>query len=165
MAVRYEPPGPPRYVQAAYGGYRHWAYRSPVYTLGSYIGPGVGPGYGYRPGFVYGLAGPGPVDAGFYWGDIQAARYRGVGPRGYQRPDERIREDINDRMTEDPYLDARDIEVHVENGVVTLTGSVPERYQRRRVQDIVETVPGVRGIHNRLTVGQLVRRAGRERRG
>ena len=34
------------------------------------------------------------------------ARFRGVGPKGYRRTDERIHDAICDRMLLDPYLDA-----------------------------------------------------------
>ena len=39
--------------------------------------------------------------------------HRGRGPRGYTRSDERIREDVNDRLTDDGWLDASDIDVQV----------------------------------------------------
>ena len=53
------------------------------------------------------------------------ARYRGVGPKGYRRSDERIHNAICERMLLDPYLDASDIVVGVSEGRVTLTGTVP----------------------------------------
>jgi hypothetical protein len=79
------------------------------------------------------------------------ARYRPVGPRGYQRCDARI-EDICDRLTRSGRLDVRDVEVRVENGVVTLEGSVPDRLQKYRVEDIADDVFGVRDLFNRLHV-------------
>src|SRR6185503_8363040 len=36
----------------------------------------------------------------------QSTHYAGRGPRGYQRTDERIREDVCDRLTDDPRIDA-----------------------------------------------------------
>jgi hypothetical protein len=45
--------------------------------------------------------------------------YTGRGPLGYQRGDERIREDVCDRLTDDPRIDAGDVEVQVKNGEVT----------------------------------------------
>ncbi|MCZ7570135.1 MAG: BON domain-containing protein [Ardenticatenaceae bacterium] len=78
--------------------------------------------------------------------------YTGVGPRGYQRSDERIREEVYKRLTHFGYLDASDIEVSVENGEVTLTGGVGSRRGKRLAEDVVESIPGVRDIHNRLRV-------------
>ncbi|HET7343151.1 MAG TPA: BON domain-containing protein [Methylomirabilota bacterium] len=48
--------------------------------------------------------------------------HTGRGPRGYQRSDERIREDVCERMCQSGDLDATDIEVRVSNGEVTLLG-------------------------------------------
>ena len=56
---------------------------------------------------------------------LAGARYRGVGPKGYRRTDQRIHDDVCDRMLLDPYLDASGIVVGVSKGHVTLTGSVP----------------------------------------
>ena len=58
------------------------------------------------------------------------ARFRGVGPKGYRRTDERIHEAICDRMLLDPYLDASGVAVGVSKGRVTLTGSVPTERMR-----------------------------------
>jgi hypothetical protein len=79
-------------------------------------------------------------------------QHRGRGPKGYRRSDERIREDVNDRLTDDYYIDASDVEVMVENGEVTLTGSVRVRTDKRRAEDIAESVSGVRNVENRLRV-------------
>jgi osmotically-inducible protein OsmY len=84
--------------------------------------------------------------------DEQRAQYRGRGPRGYQRSDSRITEDINDRLTDDPYLDASDIEVKVNNREVTLIGTVESRGAKRRAESIVEAVSGVIDVQNNLRV-------------
>ena len=76
--------------------------------------------------------------------------HRGRGPRGYQRSDERIREEINDRLTDDPTLDASDIEVRVDRCEVTLNGTVHRRDDKRRAEDIAEQVSGVTHVQNNL---------------
>jgi osmotically-inducible protein OsmY len=78
--------------------------------------------------------------------------YVGCGPRGYHRTDERIYEDVCDRLTEDGDLDAREIEVSVTAGEVMLAGTVATRAQKRLAEDIVEGVMGVAEVHNRLRV-------------
>lgn len=78
--------------------------------------------------------------------------HRGKGPKGYRRSDERIREDVNDRLTEDGYLDASEVEVAVNNGEVTLTGIVVSRHDKRRAEDIAESASGVNNVENRLRV-------------
>jgi osmotically-inducible protein OsmY len=78
--------------------------------------------------------------------------YAGRGPRGYQRGDERIREDVCDRLTDDPRIDASDIEIQVNGGEVTLGGSVRSRDEKRFTEDLVERVSGVRDVNNHLKV-------------
>ena len=82
------------------------------------------------------------------------SHYRGHGPRGYVRSDERIREDVNDRLTDDPYVDASDIEVAVSGCEVTLSGTVDDRRAKRRAEDVAESVSGVRYVQNNLRVRQ-----------
>jgi hypothetical protein len=78
--------------------------------------------------------------------------FAGRGPRNYQRSDDRIREDVNDRLTADPRIDASDIDVRVQNGEVTLSGTVDERRTRRLAEEIIEDPPGVRDVRNDLRV-------------
>jgi hypothetical protein len=78
--------------------------------------------------------------------------HRGRGPRGYRRPDEAIRADICDRMTDDRELDASNIEVTVRDGEVTLDGTVANRRARRRAEEICDSVTGVRDVSNGLRV-------------
>ena len=82
-------------------------------------------------------------------------QYRGRGPKGYRRSDERVKEDVNDRLSDDYYLDASDVEVMVESGEVTLTGTVNSRRDKRRAEDLAESVSGVSNVENRLRVKQL----------
>ncbi len=76
--------------------------------------------------------------------------YTGRGPRGYQRTDERIPDDVCDRLTQHGQLDARDIDVSARDGEVTLQGTVHSRQAKRLAEDIAESVSGVRDVHNRL---------------
>jgi osmotically-inducible protein OsmY len=83
--------------------------------------------------------------------DEQQRRYPGRGPKGYRRSDDRIKEDVNDRLSEG-YLDASEIEVSVMNAEVTLTGTVNSRSDKRRAEDIAESVAGVTNVENRIRV-------------
>lgn len=82
----------------------------------------------------------------------QTGHHRGRGPRSYTRSDSRIEEDINDRLTDYPYIDASDIEVKVENGDVILSGNVDTRYEKRLAEDITEDITGVKNVENRIRV-------------
>ncbi|MXQ10347.1 BON domain-containing protein [Microvirga makkahensis] len=84
----------------------------------------------------------------------QAGQYRGRGPKGYQRSDARILEDVNDRLTEDPHVDASEIEVSVSNREVTLSGIVNSRFEKRHAEDLAESVSGVTHVQNNLRVQQ-----------
>jgi osmotically-inducible protein OsmY len=76
----------------------------------------------------------------------------GKGPKGYKRSDERIREEASDALTDDHYVDASEIEVRVEAGIVTLSGVVEDRRMKRAAEDCVERVRGVVDVKNELKV-------------
>jgi hypothetical protein len=76
--------------------------------------------------------------------------HRGKGPVNYTRSDERIREEIHARLTDDPFTDATDIVVKVNSSEVTLAGIVNDKRAKRRAEDISEAVAGVRHVENRL---------------
>jgi len=78
--------------------------------------------------------------------------YRGRGPKNYQRSDERIREDVCELLTDDDYVDATEVEVNVGAGIVTLSGEVADRNQKRRAEDLVERIAGVREVQNNLRI-------------
>jgi len=78
--------------------------------------------------------------------------YRGVGPKGYERSDERIRDDVCERLVEHDAIDASAIEVAVSGGVVRLTGEVPKRYMKHLAEDAVADAVGVRDVENTLRV-------------
>lgn len=78
--------------------------------------------------------------------------HRGKGPKGYVRSSERIREDVYDRLSFDPRVDASDIDIKVEGSEVTLSGVVRSREEKYRAEDLVESISGVRSIQNNLRV-------------
>jgi osmotically-inducible protein OsmY len=77
-------------------------------------------------------------------------QHSGRGPRGYRRSDDRIREDVCELLTEDPDIDASDMEVSVSDSEITLSGTVRSRDEKRLAQDLAERVSGVRDVHNHL---------------
>jgi osmotically-inducible protein OsmY len=92
----------------------------------------------------------GEPDRGNY--DDRWRGHRGRGPKNYTRSDDRIREDINDRLTDHDYVDASEIDVQVNGGEVVLTGTVNSRRDKRMAEDIVEDISGVKNVENRLRV-------------
>lgn len=92
-----------------------------------------------------------------WFGDDEATRrrmadHRGKGPANYRRTDERILEDVCDRLTEDPSIDARNVQVTVNAGEITLDGTVDSRAAKRRAEDIVDDISGVGHVQNNLRV-------------
>jgi osmotically-inducible protein OsmY len=83
---------------------------------------------------------------------LRRGGFRGRGPRNYRRADERITEEINDRLTDHDELDAEDIEVNVTSGEVILTGTVDSRESKRLAEDLAEAVAGVAQVQNQLRV-------------
>jgi hypothetical protein len=154
--------GGSRAVYGGQGGYAanqgsHWG------RSGGYGGSGREPGVGRERGFG------GSEDQGFRGRDIgspfadlrqragseglrSGGGFAGRGPKGYVRTDERIREDVCDRLSMDDDVDASEVEVRVENGEVTLEGTVPTRSMKHRAEDLTEDVAGVNDVHNRLRV-------------
>lgn len=78
----------------------------------------------------------------------------GKGPKGWARSDERIHEQVCDALAMDPYIDASEIEVSVQNGIVTLSGKVDHRSTKRRAADCIENLPGVRDVDNNISIDQ-----------
>jgi hypothetical protein len=86
------------------------------------------------------------------WFGTDTGPYRGVGPKGYMRSDERIREHVCDALTDDPHLNAVEIEVVVTQGEVTLSGNVDSRGAKRHAEDLAEQASGVKQVQNNLRV-------------
>ena len=80
--------------------------------------------------------------------------YKGKGPRNYSRLDERIYDDICERLTRHPLIDASFVEVQVLNGEATLTGEVLDRRMKNMIEDVLDEVSGVKEINNNLRVNR-----------
>lgn len=92
-----------------------------------------------------------------WFGDDEAearreADHRGRGPKGYVRSDARIEEDIHDRLTDDRFVDAREITVSVKDREITLDGTVESRRAKRRAEDCADRISGVTHVQNNLRV-------------
>ncbi|MBL3704992.1 BON domain-containing protein [Sulfitobacter sp. BDSS02] len=92
-----------------------------------------------------------------WFGDDEAearreADHRGRGPKGYVRSDARIQEDIHDRLTDDRFVDAREITVSVKDREITLDGTVESRRAKRRAEDCADRISGVTHVQNNLRV-------------
>jgi hypothetical protein len=88
--------------------------------------------------------------------------YTGRGPKGYKRSDQQILEDACQRLERDGEIDASEIEVSAEDGVIRLRGTVPDRRTKRRAEECVESIYGARDVMNELRV---VQQGGEQSRG
>jgi osmotically-inducible protein OsmY len=78
----------------------------------------------------------------------------GTGPLGRRRSDDALAAEIHEILTNDPELDTTDIEIEVAGGAVTLTGTVDSGDARLLAEELVESLTGVREVHNRLRVAR-----------
>jgi osmotically-inducible protein OsmY len=94
-------------------------------------------------------------EQGSQWGAQRSSgtgSHRGKGPKNYSRSDDRIREDVCEYLMQDSDIDASEIEVKVATGEVTRTGSVNSKEEKRRAEDAIERISGVKDIHNELRI-------------
>lgn len=108
-----------------------------------------------RDDYRYGLGGDYARDAGWSGGgrrDEYVRDARGLGPKNYQRGDMRVEVDVNEALTEAGDVDATHIAVKVDDGVVTLSGYVATREQKRAADDVAWSCRGVRDVMNALRV-------------
>ncbi|WP_437651400.1 BON domain-containing protein [Sorangium sp. So ce362] len=61
-----------------------------------------------------------------------------------------MREDLCDRISDDPDLDASDVEVKVQNGEVVLSGTVRERRFKHQLEVLAERISGVTDVRNEI---------------
>lgn len=102
---------------------------------------GRGDDGGYAGGYGYGGGYGEPVH-----------RTEPVWPKGYVRSDARIRDDVCTRLAHDGHVDLAEVEVDVDDGVVTLRGAVHDRAEKHRIEDIADHVMGVKDVRNALRV-------------
>ena len=98
----------------------------------------------------YGQSGYG--ESAFYGRGRQQQRRYPQGPKGYTRSDERLREDISERLMQAYDIDSSEVTVQVQGGKVVLEGTVPNRYMKHAIEDIADGAPGVQDVDNRIRV-------------
>lgn len=83
--------------------------------------------------------------------DPRRVRARSM-PRHYRRSDERVREEICERLADDARLDVTDVSVDVKEGRVMLEGTVPERRMKYVIEDTAAECLGANDVENRIRV-------------
>lgn len=106
---------------------------------------------------------------GFSWSEYEQPRAEPRGPARYgygpyherllrrRRSDEEIRADVEETLFYDTWVDADRIQVEVEDGVVTLKGTLPNFDEVRYATEDAWDVDGVRGVRTLLEVDEFGR--------
>jgi len=147
----YGRPGYARYdSERGYGGHR-----------GGRGYDGGGYGGSERPGYDRAFREPPERDGGEAWGEsfggiYGPARY-GLGPYyrrllERKRPDDELREEVEEALFYDSWVDAEAITVEVAEGVVTLRGQLPDYEEIRYAIDDAWDIDGVRGVRSELAI-------------
>lgn len=68
------------------------------------------------------------------------------------RSDAEIGTNVVNALQTDTWIDANTIDVKVNSGIVTLTGTVPNLFQKRQAGDDAWNVPGVVDVRNDLVI-------------
>ncbi|HLU77901.1 MAG TPA: BON domain-containing protein [Burkholderiales bacterium] len=123
---------------------------------GAHYGALVSYGQGAYGGYGQGEMGRSSGQGGQSWGNWgqsgQPGRSQRRGPKNYQRSDERLQEEICERLMARWDLDTSEVSVQVSQGEVTLEGVVPERRMRHEIENLVDDCHGVKDIDNRIRV-------------
>lgn len=126
---------------------RDYGYGYGEPSRGAAMGPREEFGYGYASGRSYERPGMSGGRMGeFNRPAVGERRF----PKGYKRSDERIREDVCDRLAERWDIDSSDVMVRVQSGEVILDGTVERGEHRRLIEQIAETVSGVSDVLNQI---------------
>lgn len=83
--------------------------------------------------------------------EMPGGRYFGKGPKNYARSDERIREEVCECLS-NGRIDASDVEVVVQDGEVTLSGTVMDRRTKRLAEEMLDEISGVKDVENKLRI-------------
>jgi hypothetical protein len=135
------------YGSTQYGGYNRGVDESRRFNRGRDWDRGdyIGAGY-YREDYDR-------EERGESFGD-KVKNFFGIGPKGWRRGDDKIRDDVSERLEDHPNIDASNLEVMVAEGEVTLTGVVDNRWAKRLAEDVANDVRGVKDVHNQIRVQQ-----------
>jgi osmotically-inducible protein OsmY len=154
-AVSYEQGPRQQYGQRQYNQYSGRQYGQPQ-----------GQRYGQPSGSQYGQPYGQPYDSRYGqqfrqqpYGETRTRRFT-TGPKGYQRSDERLKEDISERLMESHHIDSSDVSIEVRGAKVVLDGTVPSRHMKHAIEDLVDACPGVQDIDNRVRVANQMMRQG-----
>lgn len=78
--------------------------------------------------------------------------FSGIGPKGYVRSDEKIHDEVCEVLFRNPFVDASDVDVKVQNGIVTFSGTIANRSAKKEAERSTENILGVIDVINELRI-------------
>lgn len=78
--------------------------------------------------------------------------FSGIGPKGYIRSDEKIHDEVCEVLFRNPFVDASDVDVKVQNGIVTFSGTIANRSAKKETERSTENILGVIDVINELRI-------------
>lgn len=81
--------------------------------------------------------------------------YCGVGPKNYIKSDEHLHQEVCNVLNDDPDIDASNIEVTVNKGIVNLQGIVESKIISRLIKYCIKNLTGVKDVLNNLAIKKL----------
>jgi osmotically-inducible protein OsmY len=78
--------------------------------------------------------------------------HAGKGPKGWKSSDDRIYEEVCQILEQRGDIDPSEVEIKVSNGEVTMEGTVSDRTSKRRLDEAIDQVSGIKDVHNRVRV-------------
>ena len=84
--------------------------------------------------------------------DAAAGDHAGQGPKDFADSDTRIINEVGQRLTAEPMINASNIEVLCVAGSVTLNGSVATSAEKTHAEHLTMSVSGVKQVSNHLQV-------------
>jgi osmotically-inducible protein OsmY len=73
--------------------------------------------------------------------------------RDVSDPDERIASEVRSALAADPMFGSTKVDVHSDDGMVTLRGRAPDPQARERANELARNIRDVKSVDNQLTLG------------
>ena len=70
--------------------------------------------------------------------------------------DSEIKDDVEDSLSRNPYVEKYEIDSMVTNGIVYLSGYVDTYFEKAQAENVVSKVPGVIEVENNITVDEVL---------
>lgn len=134
------------------------AFGNPTALYAPYLyGYPAYPGYGYsywNPAFYAGYPTAYPFGYQGFYGGVGYPRGYPSGVQRFVPSDQEIKAQVTSRLTQDAQLESANIDVKVDNGIVTLNGEVKTEQEKDLAETLAFSIGAVRGVHNQLEIRQ-----------